>query len=354
MSSSATSGAEKHVFQLSERLREHGHEVWVICPRGGWLPKELRESSIPVFESDMKGKGWLRTLGLTARIIREYNVDVVHSHLTRATYFGAIGGMLRRTPAVASVHIANHDQIYKRMARGRNRLVAVSNYVRGLLHGRGISDRFIDTVYNGTDFIDIAPHPYPHLNEDLGIPDNRDLIGMVGRVCREKGHLEMVEAMTHVAEAHKNSHLVFVGRVEPTFEAELTSRIAEHGLSDRITFTGVRHDVPRLLDSFTFTAMPSHQETFGIAAIEAMARGRAVVASRVGGLPEVVRHEHNGLLVDVEPTQIAGAVGFLLEHAEDRQRMGQFGREIVEEKFTLDRMIAGLEDVYLRAASPTQ
>lgn len=349
VSSSATSGAEKHVFNLSERLIQRGHRVDVICPVGGWLPKELRESGITVHESDMKGRGWLQTVGLSMRLMRERKIDVVHSHLTRATYFGAVSGMLRGVPAVASVHVANHDQVYKRMARGRNRLVAVSNYVRGLLHGRGVRDRFIDTVYNGTDFTEFALSSDGRLYDEFGIPRDRKLIGLVGRVCREKGHLEMVDAMRLIAKEYPQSHAVFVGRFEAGFEPEIRGAIESAKLTDRITLTGVRHDVPHLLDSFAFTTMPSHQETFGVAAIEAMARGRAVVASRVGGLQEVVRHEVNGLLVDTQPDQIADAMGYLLDHESERIRMGHTGRKIVEEKFTLNRMVEQLEAVYYRA-----
>jgi glycosyltransferase involved in cell wall biosynthesis len=349
VSSSATSGAEKHVFSLSERLIQQGHHVEVVCPMGGWLPKELRESGIPVHESNMKGKGWLRTVGLVSRLAKERKIDVIHSHLTRATYFGAVGGMIRRVPAVATVHIANHDQIYKRMAFGRNRLIAVSNYVRGLLHGRGINDRYIDTVYNGTDFADMVGTPQVRVHDEFNIPHSRKLIGLVGRVCREKGHLEMVEAMDLIAREYPEAHAVFVGRISDGFEPEITDAIRAAQLQDRITLTGVRHDVPSLLDNFAFTTMPSHQETFGVAAIEANARGRAVVASRVGGLQEVVRHQHNGLLVDVAPGSIAEAMSYLLENDDERLRMGMLGRQMVEEKFTLTRMVEQLQQVYQRA-----
>lgn len=299
----------------------------------------------------MKGKGWFRTLGLVMRTIRESEIDVVHSHLTRATYFGAIGGYMRRTPVVASVHIGNHDQVYKRMCHGKNRLVAVSNYVRGLLHGRGIADRFIDTVYNGTDFVDFAPASANEVRAEFGLAPDRKVIGLVGRVCREKGHLIMVDAMQQLRDSYPNAHVMFVGRVEQQFETEVRSAIHDAGLDDRVTMTGVRHDVPRLLDAVDFTAMPSERETFGIAAIEAMARAKPVVASRVGGLMEVVRHQQTGLLVDLRPDALAAGIAYLLEHDKEREKMGEMGRKLVQEKFTLGRMLESLEKVYAKATS---
>lgn len=349
VSSSATSGGEWHVFHVAERLIRRGHNVQVICPHGGWLPKELRESGIVVHETHMKGSGWIKTVGLVRELIKSQRFDLVHSHLTRATYFGAIGATLTRIPAIATVHIANHDQIYKRMAFGRNRLIAVSNYVRGLLHGRGIGARYIDTVYNGTDFTEIARHADANLHHELGIPGDRKLIGLVGRVCREKGHLEMVEAMKRIVDATPEAHAVFVGRMEPAFEPEIREAIHHARLEERITMAGLRFDIPRMLDGFAFSAMPSHKETFGIAAIEAMARGKPVIATKVGGLPELVRHNQTGLLVDLDPESISEASAYLLNNEDELARMGANGRMLVEEKFTLNQMVMGLEEVYAKA-----
>ncbi len=351
VSSSATSGAERHVFALSKQLSDRGHHVEVVCPDGGWLSDDLRAFGLAAHTTGMRGSDWFRACGLVTRIARHGHFDVIHTHLTRATYFGAIGGWLSGVPAVATVHIANHDQIYKRIARGRNRLVAVSNFVRGMLHGRGIPDRFIDTVYNGTDFAGFAPTHREEVLAELGIPFDRRVVGLVGRVCREKGHLDLVDAMRTLRGSHPDAHLVFVGRVVEEFKAELDDALDSSNLRSRVTLTGVRHDVPRLLDSFTLSTMPSHIETFGIAAIEAMARGKAVVASRVGGLPEVVRHQQTGLLVDLRPGELAEAVGYLLDNDHERSQMGSMGRQIVEEKFTLEQMVTRLEGVYSRTAN---
>lgn len=353
ISSSATSGAERHVYSLSRLLTQRGHHVEVVCPPNGWLANDLRQANIPVHTFDMKGSGWLRTTGFLAKRLRN-DFDLVHTHLTRATYFGAVAGLLTNVPAIASVHIANHDQIYKRMAMRRNRLVAVSNYVRGMLHGRGIPDRFIDTVYNGTDFVEFDPSPPEIVKEEFGIDHSHRIVGLVGRVSREKGHLLMLEAMSDVIREHKDVHLMLVGRIEPTFEEEFNEAVDRAGVRERLVMTGVRQDIPRLLDGFEMTAMPSHRETFGIAAIEAMARSRPVVASRIGGLPEVVRHGQTGLLIDLRPDELRNAVSYLLENEREAKEMGALGRRLVEEKFTLGHMASRLETVYRKAMGQTE
>jgi glycosyltransferase involved in cell wall biosynthesis len=349
ISSSATSGAERHACSLSQQLIQLGHEVEVIVPSEGWLPDLLRSAHVPVHVSPMRGRGWYRTLGLILRMQRRGRFDIVHTHLTRAAYLGYAANNLMRAPIITSVHIANNDPIYKRLARRRNRLVAVSNFVRGMLHGRGIHERYIDTVYNGTDFHDIEVADPLAVKDEFGIPHERRMIGIIGRVCKEKGHLEMVHAMKDIRREHPEAHMMFVGRVEETFAEEFHSAVNEAGVADRLTLAGVRNDVPRILDSLTLSSMPSHIETFGVAAIEAMARGKAVVASKVGGLPEVVQHGRTGLLIDLRPEALAEAVNFLLEHDSERESMGRLGRLTVERKFTTRVMAKRFEAVYSHA-----
>ncbi len=250
--------------------------------------------------------------------VRMNRIQVVHTHLTRAAYIGHALGLVTRVPIVTSVHIANNDQIYRRLARRNNRLVAVSNYVAGMLHGNGVPDRFIDTVYNGTDFADIKTVDRGPVLDGLEIPRDRQVVGLVAKVCRDKGQLELIEAMKNVRQSHPNAHVLFVGRIEQDFREEVENAVAEAKLQDRATFTGVRHDIPNLLDAMTLATLPSVMETFGVAAIEAMARKKAVVASNVGALPEVVRDRQTGILVDLRPESIAEAVSYLLTNERER------------------------------------
>lgn len=351
ISSSAPSGAERHLCSLSKYLSERGHTVEVVCPAGGWLPQELRDNGLQVKEMEMHGAGWFRTAGYMMNRAKDGEIDLIHSHLTRATYFAHVSSLFRGVPAVSTVHIANHDQIYKRIARRKNRLIAVSNFVRGMLHGRDVPDRFIDTVYNGTEFTEFEAFNPSGVKAELGIPADRKLVGLVGRVCHDKGHPLMIEAMRDVLRKHPNTHLVFVGRIDAQYLPEMESAVKSNGISERLTLTGNRNDVHRILDSFELTVMPSRKETFGVAAIEAMARRKPVVASRIGGLPEVVRHGQTGLLVDLCADEVSEAVSYLLSNESERQQMGTLGRILVEEKFTARTMVDRLERIYQKAVS---
>jgi glycosyltransferase involved in cell wall biosynthesis len=348
-SSSAVSGAERNVYNLATILRRRGHFVQAITPSVGWLPDALLEEEIPNQIMGMKGTGWWRTIGTSIKQIRNNNIDVVHTHLTRAAYIGHMIGNFTKVPIITSVHVANNDNIYRRLAHRQNRLVAVSDFVRGMLHGRGVPDRFIDTVYNGTDMLNFD-HADPFLTKKKwGVEVDREIVGVIGRVCQEKGHLDILRAMKTVLREHPKTHLLFVGRVVPGFEGELENGIQENGLTGHVTLTGERQDVSNLIDSFTLSAMPSYMETFGIAALEAMARGKPVVATRVGGLPEVVREGRTGLLVDLEGEGLPEAISYLLANPATRNEMGVEAKRVVEEQFTLERMVSRFEDVYRRS-----
>lgn len=285
------------------------------------------------------------------KLVRRHRFDVVHAHLTRATYLGAISGFLRGVPLVSTLHVASHDRIYRFAARRTNRLVAVSNFVRGMLHGMGVPEKYIDVVYNGTDFADFEIEPRDEVLSEFEIPSDRRVVGLVGRVCREKGHLVAVQAMQELAERHPEAHMMFVGRFDDAFEPEIRDAVAARDLGGRVTFTGNRSDVSRMFDAMDFSILPSEIEACPLVALESMARSRALVASRVGGLSELVIHEETGLLVDPSPHGLAEGMDYLLAHESERVRMGANARRLIEEKFTLHQMTERLEAVYDRAAT---
>jgi glycosyltransferase involved in cell wall biosynthesis len=267
-SSSAVSGAEKNVFGLSSNLRRRGHYVQTVIPGSGWLSAALLTEEIPCHTMNMRGIGWWQTVGYCLRQIRQNRVDVVHTHLTRAAYIGHAVGLISRKPVVTSVHIDNHDNIYRKLAHGNNRIVAVSDYVRGVLHGLGVPSRYIETVYNGTDFLELDYTDPAKTKASFNLAQEKQIIGVVARICREKGSLEMVRAMKTISLAHPNAQLMFVGKVVEEFRAELEAEIDLQDIRSKITFAGVRHDIPAIIDSFSVAAMPSVLETFGIAALE--------------------------------------------------------------------------------------
>ena len=296
----------------------------------------------------MKSAAGLRALGTLMKLVRRDRFEIVHVHLSRATYLGLVATWLRRVPLVSTVHVLTKEPIYNLAAR-RGRLVAVSNYIQCQLISKGIPSSNIDVVYNGTD-IDL--HSYGEevtVHEEFDIPRTRKLVGLVGRVAPEKGHLLAVQALPQVLELQPEAHVVFVGRRDSEFASELQAESDRLGVSDRVTFTGNRSDVPRLFDAMEFSILPSVMESFGLAVIECFSRGRPVVATNVGALPELVLPNVTGLLCDRNTDSLAGQMDYMLRNEADRRRMCHNARRMIEEKFSAAKMVERLEQVYARA-----
>jgi glycosyltransferase involved in cell wall biosynthesis len=348
ISSARTSGAEKHLVILSERLRQRGHNVVAVCPPGGWLTGQLQAANIPSREMPMHGPRSSRTVLELRKLIREEQIDVIHSHLTRATYMGYLAGKMARTPMVSTVHVWSRDFAY-RWLPGRHCFVSVSDYLRDTLISRGVPERRVHTVYNGTPFGEEDRVPPAHtlsVRAELGLPADAELIGLFGRVDAFKGHPILVRAARSIVEQSPRAYFVFVGHADPGIQQGLWELATQDGVDGRLRFTGVRDDIPRLMDAMDVVTLPSRNEACSMAIIEAMAMGKPVVATRTGGNPELVDDHHTGLLVERTPEALAGAISSLLNDASTRDRMGQAGRTRARSLFSAQTMVTNIESLY--------
>jgi glycosyltransferase involved in cell wall biosynthesis len=200
-----------------------------------------------------------------------------------------------------------------------------------------LGDDQVTVIHNGID-----PERFDGAEAaDLGLPAGAVAIGYVGRLVEEKGLGELAAAWTRLAGADPRLHLVLAG--EGGYEAELRRRL---GKDSRVRWLGYRRDVPAVLAALDVVVLPSWEESFGIAAAEAMAAGRPVVATRTGGLAEVVG-EDGGILVPCRDSDaLAGALARLVADPDLRGRVGRAGRVRVVARFTEERMVAGFERLF--------
>lgn len=350
VSSSATSGAERHCIDLCKLLKKGGHHIEVVIPQCDWMQAELAEAGITAHTFDFKANKGLSALGSMIKLVSRKRYDLVHAHLSRAAYLTLAAGWLKGVPLVCTVHVETAEPAYRLAARKTNRIVAVSNYIRNYLVQSGVKEDFIDVVYNGTDFGDLEYTIPTSVHEEFSVPADRQLVGLIGRVCKEKGHGVAVEALPDVLAIHPDTHLFFVGRKEEGYYETLVERVDQLGLTDRVTFTGNRGDVPRMIDALSFSILPSVMEACPLVALETMARGKPLVASKVGGLSELVLHEKTGLLVDQNAKAFAEGMDYMLRSDVTRMEMGENAKKWIKEKFTVAQMTERLEAVYARAA----
>jgi glycosyltransferase involved in cell wall biosynthesis len=349
ISSSRTSGAEKHLVILSEWLRRRGHTVTAVCPPGGWLPERLRETGIPALEIPMHGLRAPQAIFALRNVARQHSVDVIHTHLTRATYMGYLAGAMAHVPVISTVHVLTRDVAYRWLPRGNHSFVAVSDYLRQRLISRGVSEGRVHTVYNGTDIgIDeeIVSAPELSVRAELGLPADAELIGQFGRVDAFKGAPLLVRAAKAVVERNPRAYFVFVGHAEPGVQQTLWEMACQEGVDDRLRFTGVRNDVRRMMDAMDVVTLPSKMEACSMAIIEAMTVGKPVVATRAGGNLELIEDAASGVLVDRTPEALADAITDLFADPARRQAMGTAARQRARSLFSAPVMAVNMEGVY--------
>ena len=360
VSSSRTSGAEKHVAVLSDRLRKRGHKVFAACPRGDWLPDQLRSAQIPTLEMDMRGVHSLSTPMSITRYARENHIDIIHAHLTRATYFGLVACRLAGLPIVSSVHCRSHDVAYRYLFPHENsQIVSVSDFIRNGLLRKGVAESRIRTIYNGTEFLsdesdentddrmrEMVPSEVLPLRAELSLPPDSELIGLIARVDEFKGHLVLAKAVKQIVAARPDAYFVMVGPVVPQIQREVWEITAADGVAERLRFTGVRNDVKRLMSEMQVLTLPSRYEACSMSIIEAMAMGKPVVVTRAGGNPELIEHGVTGLLIERNPESLAAALIDILSDAGRLRMMGDAANKRARERFSASVMVDNIERLY--------
>jgi glycosyltransferase involved in cell wall biosynthesis len=285
------------------------------------------------------------------RLIRERGVDLVHTHLLWANIAGRIAARLSRVPAITTFHNPDYDPEAMNNTQGGQRKqgvirrldaltartcltrsIAVSDYIARHIQDRlGIRPEAIVVIHNPFDRSRIAPahaDPRAAIFAELGLKPTDRLVLNVGRASYQKALVELTDAFAEIAASHPDTHLALVGpKVEPDYTRRLRETVARHGLESRVHLIPPRSDIADFLAAADVFAFPSKFEGLGIALAEAMAAGAPCVASDIGPIPELIRHEVNGLIVPVDDrAALAGAIVRLLDDRALARRLGDQAR----------------------------
>jgi len=330
--------------------------IAVACLGGpGAVMPEVADYA-PVYCQTRSGANNLSALLFLLRLMRTEQVDVVHTYYGRTRAYGRLAAILARVPVIISAEMAQVGP-YSLKGWATERLfdyftdhfVAVSEATRvHLFRTRQVPPPRVTVIYPGIDLVrfDTQERP-PMVRYELGLPDHALVIGVVARLVTYKGHADLIAALPWILQTVPTTRLVFIG--DGPAASDLRRQVHEVGLAEHVHFLGARRDIPRLLRAFDVFVLPSHQEGLGLAIIEAMAAGLPVVATRVGGIPEVVVEGETGLLVEPgNPPELAEVIVHLLTNPYTRRQMGIKGRQRVEAYFTSQRTAANLTALYCR------
>lgn len=234
--------------------------------------------------------------------------------------------------------------------------IAVSGDVKRRLEQLGIQSHKISQLDNGID-LSIFPFVTRRSEKFIGQyrwPQDSVLIGMTGQLIEEKGHLDFLQAVREIHSDYPFLRVVIGGRQEGPFYESLRRVVARNAMEGFVSFSGWQEEVKDFFSGIDiFVSASRHEEGFGLVVAQAMATGRPVVATRSGGVKDVVREGETGILVDKQcPAQLAKAIRYLIDRPDVRRSMGSAGRNRVETHFDLSKQALRLEGILNRVANP--
>jgi glycosyltransferase involved in cell wall biosynthesis len=340
-------GAQESYTGLLLRLDRSRYEVRALSLSSGSAVHRLRRLGLSVEVLDTEEDE--RAVRELAAYLRREEIDLVHAHMYRAEVIGTRAAVAARTPVVmATVHSsrvrsAADVEALAALTPHMDRLIVPSASIQAKVIREGRGGAEFSVIPNGIDLSRFStPAPPCSLRDDFGIPCDAFLAGVVARLEPEKGHAYLIDAWPRVLSRVPDAWLAIVGEGSEADALQARARGLEH-----IVFTGRRDDISAVTADLSVAVLPSLREAQGISILEAMARCRPVVASAVGGIPEVITSGVDGLLVPpASPADLADAIVSLARSPELRERLGRAGRQTVVERFSIDAQVRRTEEVY--------
>ena len=366
-------GVAHHVTNLMRGLDPTKYEQQLICGFEGVGEKSMRERILaqgvtPILIPKLVGNPRLNITDGPAfahilRLLRRQRPLIVHTHTSKAGLLGRLAARLTGVPIIVHTFhglvLKGHYGPLKSMgvraierwlAGFSDRLITVSNEdKKDLLAYRIAPTHKIEVIPVGLE-LDQFVHGRNRrgvLHRELGLDSAKRLVGIVGRIAPVKNHRLFFDAMVRVLAECTNTHVVVAG--DGDLRPAMERYVREIGIANKVSFLGWRYDLPQVYIDLDVVVISSNNEGTPVTAIEAMAAGRPVVATRVGGLPDVISDGETGYLVppgNVE--QLASAIERVLGDGETTERLRRKARESVRHKFVVERLATDIDLLYQR------
>lgn len=363
-------GPAQHVIHLTAGLARDRFESVLLSGREGPFEGDMRDLAaragvqpiaVPGLGRRLSPIDDLRSLVFLTRFFRRFRPHIVHTHTAKAGTVGRLAARLSGVPILVHTY---HGHVFhgyfstpmvrlflaieRGLARSTSRLLVVSEAVQRELERYGVGRPGQITVLPlGLDLDRFlrSEGRRGELRRELGLDDGRPLIGIVARLVPIKRHEDFIAASALVLARHPEALCLVIGDGERRTELEALTR--RHGLAERVRFLGWRSDLDRIYVDLDVVVLTSANEGSPVSLIEAMAAARPVVATAVGGVPDLVEHGVTGWVTPAgDPSSLADAIATLLADPERRRAMGKAGRKRVADGYGVDRLVSDVERLY--------
>ncbi|HET6823523.1 MAG TPA: glycosyltransferase [Anaerolineales bacterium] len=358
-------GAERLMVPILKHLSRAHFEPYVCAMQtkdGNPMADEIRALGVPVECLNIKHLRELDAIPRLTSYLKSTQADLVHTQLEAANILGNISAKLLRLPSVCTIHVMPsldvktktklHQKVeWFTLRHFCDRVIAVSEEARQYhVTISGAPNGQVKTIYNGIDLttfsnMDLAQERR-QIRAELGIPPEADVLVTVAVLRPPKGIQFLIRAMPAILASHSKAYYLIVG--SGSHRDALVEEVSRAGVNERVIFAGMRKDVPRLLAASDIFVLPTLTEALPTVLAEAMAARLPIIASRVGGIPEMIAEGQNGILIEPEDQESLSRVCIrLLKHQEERAAMGAEGWMIVNQKFSIQRQVEQLKDLYV-------
>ena len=355
-------------LHLIEEALNRGWKVIVNSPTEGAFCDILREKGVKVYHlNTTRSFNWVEAVRM-AQLIKSEGVSLVHAHAPFAgSIISSLAGKLAGVPVIIHAHlqdtlsnsflIRTYQNIINNWTSRKccDAIIAVSHQVKKALIAKGFDSCKFYVVHNGTPLNIQERIDSKTVRSQLDIPDNISVVIHVGRLCKSKGQHILLKAAANLHQQGQEAVYLIVGKdleQEGAYLQYLKDMAQELGINNSVHFLGHRSDIPQLLAFSDLLVLPSYTEGLPLVILEAMAAGKPVIATPVGGIPEIVIDQETGLLVPVEDVQaLEDAILRLLQNPHLKNEMGSKGLEIVRKKFSVEKMCQEVFDIYEKVVS---
>ncbi|MGD1914087.1 MAG: glycosyltransferase family 4 protein [Rivularia sp. (in: cyanobacteria)] len=348
-------------LHLIETALNQGWDVLVNSPSEGRFCDILRDKGVKIYHLDTtRSFNWL-SAGKMAQLIKKEGISLVHAHAPFAgSIISSLAGKLAGVPVIIHAHsqnslssnsiIRSYQNImnYWTSRKCCHGIIAVSHQIKHAFIKEGFDSSKFHVVHNGTP---VNNHKVDsNIHNELNIPEDIPVVIHIGRLCKSKGQHLLLQAAANLNQLGQEAVYLIVGNdleQDGAYLQYLKDMACKLGINKLVYFLGHRSDIPQLLALSDLLVLPSYTEGLPLVILEAMAAGLPVVATPVGGIPEVVIHQETGFLVAVEDVQALGDVIFkLLQNPLLKNEIGNKGLEMVRKDFSLEKMCEEVFDIY--------
>lgn len=352
-------GAQHNMLQGLPRLdpTKYEHIICSIMDRMQ-MAEQFRQAGIKVHTLGLNRKTDLAVVLRLRTLLKRLRPDVMHTYLLHGNVLGRVVGRLTGVPSIIGSELTiGQARLWGRIATKLTNPLTDAVEVNSITGGEavvkdlGVPQEKIEVVLPGLDLDEFrSTVNRDKVRVDLGVEAGKHLVLYVGRLRPVKGVEYGIRAFAMALSQNLDLHMVLAGEGEQ--REELQALVKSLGISERVSFLGVRNDLPDLLSAADSVLMPSLTEGFPRVAVEAMAASKPVIATEVGGVPEAITHGESGILVQAKDIEgMSAALVDLVRNAELQSRLSTAARNHVEQSYSVEKYVARLDEIYSRLGS---